>query len=53
MRDNVSHTKPFSVDVAAAFASPEAHALRDRLLTSEYARQFRYDSRVPEAQAAE
>ncbi len=41
-RDNVSRTKPFANDVAAAFASPEADALRMRLLSSDYAMYFGY-----------
>ncbi|MCG6883035.1 MAG: hypothetical protein LJE62_04685 [Silicimonas sp.] len=53
MRDNISRTKPFAKAVAAAFSTPAALALRQRLLSSAYARFFRYDAKQATPHAAE
>jgi hypothetical protein len=53
MRDNVSRTKAFSDVVQAAFSTPEARALRERLLASDYARFFGYGPREAVPHAAE
>jgi hypothetical protein len=51
-RDNVSRTKPFARTVGDAFASDAAHALRDRLLLSDYAQFFGYGTRLAQPGAA-
>ena len=54
LTDNVSASKPFAGDVNAAFSSEAAAQLRDRLITSGYARSFGYgEFPQPQETAAE
>lgn len=42
-RENLSAEKPYAAQIRAAFASPEAAALRKWMAYTDYARQFGYD----------